>query len=125
MYLKYVRREKHVGGKVLTQKYYRLTESYRDSNGKTRQHMLLALGYLPEIPTFEQRDMYMRCLNALVLRGEYIIKAIPKYLYTILIHIILHSQTVRFSLRNRPFCVLKRTVLGRKTACFSNPLKIM
>ena len=73
MYLKYVRREKHVGGKVLTQKYYRLTESYRDSNGKTRQHMLLALGYLPELPTFEQRDMYMRCLNALVLRGEYII----------------------------------------------------
>lgn len=111
MYLKYVRREMHVGGKVLTQKYYRLTESYRDSNGKTRQHMLLALGYLPELPTFEQRNMYMRCLNALVLRGEYIIKAIPKYLYTILIHIILHSQTVRFSLRNRPFCVLKRSVL--------------
>ncbi len=49
MYLKYVRREKHVGDKVFTQKYYRLTESYRDSNGKTRQHMLLALGYLSEL----------------------------------------------------------------------------
>ena len=73
MYLKYVRREKHVGGKVFTQKYYRLTESYRDSNGKTRQHMLLALGYLPELPAFEQRDLYMRCLNALVLHDEYII----------------------------------------------------
>ena len=120
----HVRREKHVGGKVLTQKYYRLTESYRDSNGKTRQHMLLALGYLPELPTFEQRDMYMRCLNALVLRGEYIIKAIPKYLYTIPKHTISASQTVRFSLRNRPFCVLKRTVLEREKACISNPLKI-
>ena len=114
----------HVGGKVITQKYYRLTESYRDSNGKTRQHMLLALGYLPELPTFEQRDMYMRCLNALVLRGEYIIKATPKYLHTIPKHTISASQTVRFSLRNRPFCVLKRSVLERKKACISNPLKI-
>ena len=86
--------------------------------------MLLALGYLTELPTFEQRDMYMGCLNALVLRGEYIIKAIPKYLYIILIHIISAFQTVRFSLRNRPFRVLKRSVLGRKMACISNPLKI-
>ncbi|MDD7706057.1 MAG: IS1634 family transposase [Bacteroidales bacterium] len=71
MYLKYVRRESHVGGKALTRKYYRLTESYRDSNGKARQHMLLALGYLPELPTFGQRDMYVGCLNSLVLHGEY------------------------------------------------------
>ena len=90
---------------------------------RSRQHMLLALGYLPELPTFEQRDMYMRCLNAL-LRGEYIIKAIPKYLYTIPKHTISASQTVRFSLRNGPFCVLKRTVLEREMACISNPLKI-
>ena len=124
MYLKYVRREMHVGSKVLTQKYYRQTESYRDSNGKTRQHMLLALGYLLELPTFEQREMYMRCLNALVLRGEYITKAISKYLYTIPKHTISASQTVRFSLRNRPFRVLKRTVLEREMACISNPLKI-
>lgn len=73
MYLKYVRREKTVDGRTITQKYYRLTESYRDSNGKTRQHMLLALGYLPDLPTFGQREMYLRCLNSLVLRGEYII----------------------------------------------------
>ena len=110
MYLKYVRREMHVGGKVLTQKYYRLTESYRDSNGKTRQHMLLALGYLPELPTFEQRDMYMRCLNALVLRGEY-----NKSNTEISLH---HSQTYHFGFPNGPFQLAKQTVLRPKTDRF-------
>ena len=51
-------------------------------------------------------------------------KAILKYLYTIPKHTISASQTVRFSLRNGPFCVLKRTVLEREMACISNPLKI-
>ena len=51
-------------------------------------------------------------------------KAIPKYLYTILIHTISASQTVRFSLRNGPFGVLKQTFLERKKACISNSLII-
>ena len=44
--------------------------------------------------------------------------------YTIPKHTISVSQTVRFSLRNRPFCVLKRTVLECEMACISNLLKI-
>ena len=44
-------------------------------------------------------------------------KSILKYFYTILIQTILPSQTVRFSLRNGPFRVLKRSVLERKKAC--------
>ena len=51
-------------------------------------------------------------------------KAIPKNLYTIPKHTISASQTVRFSLRNGPFCVLKRAVLERKMACVSNLLII-
>ena len=51
-------------------------------------------------------------------------KLISKYLYTIPKHIISASQTARFSLRNGPFCILKRTVLERKMACISNPLII-
>ena len=47
-----------------------------------------------------------------------------KYLYTIPKHTISASQTVRFSVRNGPFRVLKRTVLEREKACISNPLKI-
>ena len=51
-------------------------------------------------------------------------KTIRKYLYTIPKHTISASQTVRFSLRNGPFRVLKRSVLERKKVCISNPLKI-
>ena len=47
-----------------------------------------------------------------------------KYLYTSPKHIVSASQTVRFSLRNGPFCVLKQAVLERKMACISKPLII-
>ena len=54
---------------MLVRKYYRLTESYRDKTGKTRQHMILALGYMDELPEEEQRYQFLDCLNDLVLRG--------------------------------------------------------
>ena len=51
-------------------------------------------------------------------------KQISKYLYIIPKPIVSASQTVRFSSRNGPFCVLKRMVLECKMACISNRLRI-
>lgn len=70
MFLKYVRRTFKSDGNPIERKYYRLTESYRDSNGKTRQHMILALGYLSELPTCKQRSLFVDCLNSMVLHNE-------------------------------------------------------
>lgn len=69
MYLKYIRRTKKTADGVRELKYYRLTESYRDKTGKTRQHMLLALGYMDELPTIDQKYLFIDCLNDLVLKG--------------------------------------------------------
>ena len=51
-------------------------------------------------------------------------KKILNYFYTIPKQAISACETVCFSLRNGPFCVLKRTVLERKKACISNQLII-
>ena len=47
-----------------------------------------------------------------------------KYIYIILKHTIWHCKTVHFSLRNGPFCVLKRTVLQCQMVCIGNSLVI-
>ena len=54
---------------MLVRKYYRLTESYRDKTGKTRQHMILALGYMDELPEEEQRYQFLDA-QARTLEGE-------------------------------------------------------
>ena len=47
-----------------------------------------------------------------------------KYIYIILKRIISACETVHFSLRNGPFCVLKRTVLHCQMIRISNSLII-
>ena len=47
-----------------------------------------------------------------------------KYIYIILKRIISACKTVHFSLRNGPFCVLKRTVLQCQMVCIGNSLVI-
>lgn len=86
MFLKYIRREKQTADGVLVRKYYRLTESYRDKTGKTRQHMILALGYMDELPEEEQRYQFLDCLNDLVLRGAQRLcpdKDVERYTYKV------------------------------------------
>lgn len=71
---------------MLVRKYYRLTESYRDKTGKTRQHMILALGYMDELPEEEQRYQFLDCLNDLVLRGAQRLcpdKDVERYTYKV------------------------------------------
>ena len=51
--------------------YFRLCESYRDSFGKTRQRMIMALGYMEDLPLWADKQELCRCLNDMVLRGQH------------------------------------------------------
>ena len=48
--------------------YHRLYESYRDGNGKVRQHYLLPL-YLDDLPSWKDRREMCRLLNDMVVNG--------------------------------------------------------
>jgi len=48
--------------------YHRLYESYRDGNGKVRQHYLLPL-YLDDLPSWKDRREMCRILNDMVVNG--------------------------------------------------------
>ena len=50
--------------------YFRLCESYRDSLGKTRQRMIIALGYMEELPRWSDKQELCRCLNDMVLHNQ-------------------------------------------------------
>jgi hypothetical protein len=51
--------------------YFRLCESYRDSSGKLRQRMIIALGYMENLPRRTDKQEFCRCLNDMVLRNQY------------------------------------------------------
>ncbi|MDR0573500.1 MAG: hypothetical protein LBG96_05630 [Tannerella sp.] len=51
--------------------YFRLCESYRDSLGKPRQRMIIALGYMEDLPRWSDKQELCRCLNDMVLRGRH------------------------------------------------------
>ena len=50
--------------------YFRLCESYRDSLGKPRQRMIIALGYMEDLPRWADKQELCRCLNDMVLRNQ-------------------------------------------------------
>ena len=51
--------------------YFRLCASYRDSIGKVRQRMLIAPGYMEDLPKWSDKQELCRCLNDMVLRNQY------------------------------------------------------
>lgn len=51
--------------------YFRLCESFRDSTGKPRQRMIMALGYMEDLPRWADKQELLRCLNDMVLRGQH------------------------------------------------------
>lgn len=69
MFIKAV--QKHKSGTNENPLYFRLCESYRDSQGKTRQRMILALGYLEDLPRWSDKQELCRCLNDMILRGQH------------------------------------------------------
>ncbi|GHU74120.1 hypothetical protein FACS189413_18820 [Bacteroidia bacterium] len=65
--------QKHKAGTNDNPIYFRLCESYRDSFGKTRQRMIMALGYMEELPRWSDKQILCRCLNDMVLRHQHAI----------------------------------------------------
>ena len=51
--------------------YYRLCESERDADGKSRQHTVLGLGELLEFPTEMQKHELAELLTELIRRAGY------------------------------------------------------
>lgn len=69
MYIKAVQKRK--AGTNENPLYFRLCESYRDSLGKPRQRMIMALGYMEDLPRWADKQELCRCLNDMVLRGQH------------------------------------------------------
>jgi transposase len=69
MFIKAV--QKHKAGTNENPMYCRLCESYRDSLGKTRQRMIIALGYMEDLRRRSDRQELYRCLNDMVLRNQH------------------------------------------------------
>lgn len=65
--------QKHKAGTNDNPIYFRLCESYRDSLGKTRQRMIMALGYMEDLPRWSDKQELCRCLNDMVLRHQHAI----------------------------------------------------
>jgi hypothetical protein len=64
MYFKTIR--KYCIAEQTTHTYFRLSESYRDEHGISRQRMVLGLGRLPELPDFDHKILFMERLNELI-----------------------------------------------------------
>jgi len=68
MFIKAVQKRK--AGTNENPMYFRLCESYRDSQGKPRQRMIIALGYMEDLPLWSDKQELCRCLNDMVLRNQ-------------------------------------------------------
>jgi hypothetical protein len=68
MFIKSV--QKHKAGTNENSMYFRLCESYRDRLGKTRQRMIIALGYMEALPRRSDKQELCRCLNDMVLHNQ-------------------------------------------------------
>ena len=64
MYIKAIR--KYCQSEKTTHTYFRLSESYRDKCGIPRQRMVLGLGQLPELASFDQKVLFLERLNELI-----------------------------------------------------------
>ncbi|NLA43370.1 hypothetical protein GX865_04460 [Candidatus Saccharibacteria bacterium] len=64
MYIKTIR--KYCVSEKTTHTYYRLSESYRDEFGISRQRMVLGLGQLHELPDFDDKILFLERLNELI-----------------------------------------------------------
>ena len=64
MYIKTIR--KYCVSEKTTHTYYRLSESYRDEFGISRQGMVLGLGQLHELPDFDDKILFLERLNELI-----------------------------------------------------------
>lgn len=64
MYIKTIR--KYCVTERTTHTYYRLSESYRDEFGNSRQRMVLGLGQLHELPDFDDKILFLERLNELI-----------------------------------------------------------
>jgi transposase len=69
MFIKSVQKRK--AGTNENPMYFRLCESYRDGTGKIRQRMIIALGYMEDLPKWSDKQELCRCLNDMVLRNQY------------------------------------------------------
>jgi hypothetical protein len=63
MYIKTIR--KYCVTERTTHTYYRLSESYRDEFGNSRQRMGLGLGQLHELHDFDDKILFLERLNEL------------------------------------------------------------
>ncbi len=64
MYIKTIR--KYCVSEKTTHTYYRLSESYRDEFGISRQRMVLGLGQLHELPDFDDKILFLERLDELI-----------------------------------------------------------
>ncbi|HZL09253.1 MAG TPA: IS1634 family transposase [Prolixibacteraceae bacterium] len=64
MYIKTIR--KYCQSEKTTHTYFRLSESYRDEHGISRQRMVLGLGRLLELPDFDHKILFLERLNELI-----------------------------------------------------------
>ena len=69
MFIKAVQKRKAGTGE--NPMYFRLCESYRDANGKVHQRMVIALGYMEDLPKWSDKQELCRCINDMVLRNHY------------------------------------------------------
>jgi transposase len=68
MFIKAVQKRK--AGTKDNPMYFRLCESYRESHGKVKQRMIMALGYMEDLPRWSDKQELCRCLNDMVLRHQ-------------------------------------------------------
>lgn len=75
MYIKPVKkwRQPKDGEVMVPYLYYRLCESYRGENGRSRQRMIMGLGELEGMNSEEDLKELARLLTSLITRGEYLI----------------------------------------------------
>ena len=78
--------------------YYRLTKSYRDSNGRPCTRSVLCLGELEGFEK-EERDKLADMLTSMIEKGQYVMSDNPK-LYEKALELYAKYRNSRYALRN-------------------------
>ena len=78
--------------------YYRLTKSYRDSNGRPCTRSVLCLGELEGFEK-EERDKLADMLTSMIEKGQYVMSDNPK-LYEKALKLYAKYRNSRYALRN-------------------------